>query len=149
MTAKDLVEARMCVPHKLLNPAILIIVLVLAAPVCASAQSAKPKATPTAAPAASATAGGGSDKLQRRIDFGNSYILGQSIKSGAVYLLHRKKSEIKSMLHYRENYRDEILESFSVDADNELGQDMGQDIATEALTPMTKKTFPMKKTVLK
>jgi hypothetical protein len=146
MTAKDLVEARMCVRHKLLNPAILIIVLVLAAPVCASAQSTKkPKATPTAAPAASATAGGGSDTLQRRIDFGNSYILGQSIKSGAVYLLHRKKSEIKSMLHYRENYRDEILETFSVDADRELGQD----IATETLEPMTKKITPTKKTVLK
>jgi len=52
--------------------------------------------------------------LMNRIDFGNSYIMGQSIKSGAVYLLQRKKSEIKSMLEYRTDYRDEILEDFSV-----------------------------------
>ena len=54
------------------------------------------------------------DSLMERIDFGNSYILGQSIKSGAVYLLHRKKSNIKSMLKTRENYRKEILEDFKV-----------------------------------
>ena len=53
-------------------------------------------------------------KLLNRIDFGDSHILGQTIKSGAVYLLQRKKSEIKSMLKYRENYREEILEDFSV-----------------------------------
>ena len=53
-------------------------------------------------------------RLQQRIDFGNSYIMGQSIKSGAVYLLHRKQSDIKSMLQYRENYRHEILENFNV-----------------------------------
>jgi len=52
--------------------------------------------------------------LLNRIDFGNSYIMGQSIKSGAVYLLQRKKSEIKSMLDYREDYRDEILEDFEI-----------------------------------
>lgn len=49
-----------------------------------------------------------------RIDFGNTYIIGQTIKSGAVYLLQRKKSEIKSMLKYREDYRTEILEGFAV-----------------------------------
>ena len=54
------------------------------------------------------------DSLMERIDFGNSYILGQSIKSGAVYLLHRKKSDIKSMLKTREEYRKEILEDFRV-----------------------------------
>ncbi len=52
--------------------------------------------------------------LLNRIDFGNSYIMGQSIKSGAVYLLQRKKSEIKSMLEYRTDYRKEILEEFSI-----------------------------------
>jgi hypothetical protein len=80
------------------------------------------------------------DDLQRRIDFGNSYILGQSIKSGAVYLLHRKKSEIKSMLHYREHYRDEILEDFSVEADSELGLSKGAGMETETLEPMNQKT---------
>ena len=57
---------------------------------------------------------GDAARLQQRIDFGNSYIMGQSIKSGAVYLLHRKQSEIKSMLQYREDYRQEILEDFTI-----------------------------------
>ena len=55
-----------------------------------------------------------SGNLQQRIDFGNAYIMGQSIKSGAVYLLHRKQSDISSMLHYRQDYRQEILEDFEV-----------------------------------
>ena len=59
------------------------------------------------------------DSLMERIDFGNSYILGQSIKSGAVYLLHRKKSDIKSMLKTREDYREEILEDFNVDKESD------------------------------
>lgn len=57
---------------------------------------------------------GDGKELMNRIDFGNSYIIGQTIKSGAVYLLQRKKSDIKSMLKYRENYRQEILEDFSI-----------------------------------
>ena len=56
-----------------------------------------------------------SKELLDRIDFGNAYIIGQTIKSGAVYLLQRKKSEIKSMLKYREDYRKEILENFHMD----------------------------------
>ena len=52
--------------------------------------------------------------LQQRIDFGNAYIMGQSIKSGAVYLLHRKQSNINSMLNCRQDYRREILEDFDV-----------------------------------
>ncbi|MEW5803838.1 MAG: hypothetical protein AB1847_17225 [bacterium] len=54
----------------------------------------------------------GGKKLLNRIDFGNSYILGQSIKSGAVYLLQRKKNEIKSMLSSRNDFRNEVLEDF-------------------------------------
>ena len=53
-------------------------------------------------------------ELLDRIDFGNAYIIGQTIKSGAVYLLQRKKSEIKSMLQCREDYREEILEDFFI-----------------------------------
>lgn len=56
----------------------------------------------------------GSAGLQQRIDFGNAYIMGQSIKSGAVYLMHRKQNEIKSMLEYRNDYREEILEDFQI-----------------------------------
>ena len=52
--------------------------------------------------------------LQQRIDFGSAHIMGQSIKSGAVYLMHRKKSEIKSMLKIRENYREEIIEDYAL-----------------------------------
>ena len=54
------------------------------------------------------------EQLENRIDFGNSYILGQTIKSGAVYLLQRKQSEIESMLEYRKDYRKEILDNFQV-----------------------------------
>jgi cAMP phosphodiesterase len=59
-----------------------------------------------------------------RIDFGNSYILGQSIKSGAVYLLHRKKSNIKSMLKTRDDYRKEILEELKVSEKGEKTPDL-------------------------
>ncbi len=62
--------------------------------------------------------------LTNRIDFGNSYIMGQSIKSGAVYLLQRKKSDISSMLKCRSDYRDEILEDFQfeeLEKDRETG----------------------------
>ncbi len=58
---------------------------------------------------------GDKTELLERIDFGNAFIMGQTIKSGAVYLLKRKKSEIKSMLKNREDFREEILEDFSVE----------------------------------
>lgn len=57
---------------------------------------------------------GQNNRLLERIDFGNAYILGQTIKSGAVYLLQRKKSDIKSMLESRKDYRKEILEDFHI-----------------------------------
>lgn len=55
-----------------------------------------------------------SSELLTRIDFGNSYITGQTLKSGAVYLLQRKKSDVKTMLKYREDYRKEILEAHDI-----------------------------------
>lgn len=54
------------------------------------------------------------EALSERIDFGNSYIMGQTIKSGAVYLTHRKKSKIESMLKMRVHYQEEILQDFEV-----------------------------------
>ncbi len=54
-------------------------------------------------------------QLQQRIDFGNAYIMGQSIKSGAVYLMHRKQSDIDSMIKVRLNYRSEIMEDFDLE----------------------------------
>ena len=62
-----------------------------------------------------AVAEGQTDRLQQRIDFGNAHIMGQSIKSGAVYLMHRKKSDIDSMLKVRQNYRAEIIEEFGLE----------------------------------
>jgi len=50
--------------------------------------------------------------VSNRIDFGNSYVNGQSIKSGAVYLMNRKKNKITSMLKRRESYRSEILDEY-------------------------------------
>jgi len=61
---------------------------------------------------------GSEDRLLERIDFGNSYIRGQTIQSGAVYLLQRKKSDIESLLKPRENYREEILKDFHVQDEN-------------------------------
>lgn len=55
-----------------------------------------------------------SQELLTRIDFGNTYVTGQTLKSGAIYLLQRKRNEVKSMLTYRENYRKEILESHDI-----------------------------------
>lgn len=57
---------------------------------------------------------GHAGSLQQRIDFGNAHIMGQSIKSGAVYLMHRKKSEIDSMLKVRQDYRTEIKEEYGL-----------------------------------
>ncbi len=53
-------------------------------------------------------------QLLSRIDFGNAYVMGQSIKSGAVYLLNRKKSDIRSMLEERRDFRKEIREDAEV-----------------------------------
>jgi hypothetical protein len=75
----------------------------------ASTAGAEEKAAPKGAK------GDQSSSLQQRIDFGNAYILGQSIKSGAVYLLHRKQSEIKGMLEVRQDYRDEIMEDYGLE----------------------------------
>lgn len=63
----------------------------------------------------SSGAGGTSNGLQQRIDFGSAYIMGQSIKSGAVYLMHRKQSKIDSMLDVRVNYRKEIMEDYDLE----------------------------------
>lgn len=56
-----------------------------------------------------------SRNLMQRIDFSTAHIMGQSIKSGAVYLMHRKKSDIKNMLEVRENYRKEIIEDYGLE----------------------------------
>ena len=44
-----------------------------------------------------------------RIDFDDRLIQGQSNKSGAVYLFDRKESALRSMVHRRTSFRDEIV----------------------------------------
>ena len=61
--------------------------------------------------------------LQQRIDFGSAYILGQSIKSGAVYLLHRKQSDIKGMIEVRQDYREEIKEDYALEKTALVGEE--------------------------
>ena len=53
-------------------------------------------------------------ELLSRIDFGNAYVMGQTMQSGAVYLLNRKQSKIRSMLETRTDFRQEIREDAEV-----------------------------------
>lgn len=79
---------------------------------------------------------GSTKQLQQRIDFGNAYIMGQSIKSGAVYLMHRKQSDITSMIGVRVDYRDEIMEDYDLE-DTEMVS-AGENQAREKATDSTK-----------
>ncbi len=51
-------------------------------------------------------------QASNRIDFSGSQVRGQSNKSGAVYLMNRKKNEIRSMLKKRKHYRKEIFAQY-------------------------------------
>ncbi|SMF63077.1 hypothetical protein SAMN02745866_04068 [Alteromonadaceae bacterium Bs31] len=62
------------------------------------------------------------EQQQSRIDFGNAYIQGQSIKSGAVYLTNRRKSKVESLLKTRKDYRYEIVKDF-YNGDIEISDD--------------------------
>jgi len=53
-----------------------------------------------------------SPKRASRIEFDERLIMGQSLKSGAVYLFERKDSEIQSMLKTRKDFRKELLAPF-------------------------------------
>jgi len=54
-------------------------------------------------------------ELMKRIDFRTTRITGQTIKSGAVYLMHRKQSDIDSMLKVRQDYRKEIRREYGLE----------------------------------
>ncbi len=54
----------------------------------------------------------GNGAKSNRIDFSGGQVRGQSNKSGAVYLMNRKKNEIRSMLKKRKHYRAEILDEY-------------------------------------
>lgn len=49
-------------------------------------------------------------KRPSRMEFDERLIMGQSLKSGAVYLFERKDNEIQSMLRIRKDYRKELLQ---------------------------------------
>ena len=51
----------------------------------------------------------GSLKRSSRIEFDERLIVGQSLKSGAIYLFQRKDSEIQSMVKIRKDFREELL----------------------------------------
>jgi hypothetical protein len=48
-------------------------------------------------------------KRARHMEFDERLIMGQSLKSGALYLFERKDSEIQTMLKIRKDYREELL----------------------------------------
>ena len=58
---------------------------------------------------ASARPQGSGFKRASRMEFDERLIMGQSLKSGAIYLFERKDSEIQSMLKIRKDYRNELL----------------------------------------
>jgi hypothetical protein len=51
-------------------------------------------------------------KRARHMEFDERLIMGQSLKSGALYLFERKDSDIQTMLKVREDYRQELLAPF-------------------------------------
>jgi hypothetical protein len=113
--------------RKLLFLFLAIVIFITSTSIILCAASDTEKKQDSSQPAALATTKDTSESNLNRIDFGNTYIIGQTIKSGAVYLLQRKKSEIKSMLKYREDYRNEILDGFSVGVTKDKDKDPKQD----------------------
>jgi hypothetical protein len=71
----------------------------------APAAVTKPVAAAPASEVSAATAPRG----PTRIDFDDRLVQGQSNKSGAVYLFDRKESALRSMVHRRTSFRDEIV----------------------------------------
>ncbi|GAA3916325.1 hypothetical protein [Litoribacillus peritrichatus] len=72
-------------------------------------------------------------QLSNRIDFGSAQIMGQSNKSGAVYLMNRKQNEIESMLTQRTDYREEILADFEFDVDDRLSNKVRSENASTSV----------------
>jgi len=51
----------------------------------------------------------GSLRRGGRVEFDGRLVQGQTAKSGAIYLFARKRSELRSMVQERVNYRTEVL----------------------------------------
>lgn len=56
-----------------------------------------------------APAANGALRRGARVEFDGRLVQGQTAKSGAIYLFARKRSELRSMVKERSNYRREIL----------------------------------------
>ena len=82
-----------------------------------------------------ASDGAESTGLQQRIDFSSVQILGQSIKSGAVYLMHRKQSDISTMLKVRQDYRREIMEDFALESSALIADSGNEDKGALSVSP--------------
>ncbi|MBK8482507.1 MAG: hypothetical protein IPL40_15305 [Proteobacteria bacterium] len=82
-----------------------------------AATDAAPDGANGGAGAADAEAGAGAAQppgtLRRgaRVEFDGRLVQGQTAKSGAIYLFARKRSELRSMIVERTNYRTEILQT--------------------------------------
>jgi len=77
----------------------------------APAPEPDPDPTPAAAPtpAGSDVVDPGSLRRGGRVEFDGRLVQGQTAKSGAIYLFARKRSELRSMVQERVNYRTEVL----------------------------------------
>ena len=66
-------------------------------------------ATPAPGPAAAPTP----ENLQRggRVEFDGRLVQGQTAKSGAIYLFARQRTDLRSMVRERQEYRKELLRS--------------------------------------
>lgn len=73
--------------------------------------SAFPESSRAAAPSSEAAPPVASGALRRgaRVEFDSRLVQGQTAKSGAIYLFARKRSELRSMVEERTNYRKELL----------------------------------------
>ena len=69
-----------------------------------------PAATGSENALAAGTGPGKAETLKRsRLEFDERLIMGQSLKSGAIYLFDRKDSQIQSMVKIRKDFREELL----------------------------------------
>lgn len=75
----------------------------------ATAAPRRPEPSSPAVDSSPAPAANGALRRGARVEFDGRLVQGQTAKSGAIYLFARKRSELRSMVKERSNYRREIL----------------------------------------
>lgn len=75
----------------------------------ATAVPRRPEPRTPAVDSSPAPAANGALRRGARVEFDGRLVQGQTAKSGAIYLFARKRSELRSMVKERSNYRREIL----------------------------------------